>query len=231
METMIKKIKESEEFKKMFECEQNNKNHFTDVGHHTMESIKYLKLKKLELDEETRETREKIEIVLLLHDIGKPEVKTTDEKGDHFYGHPQESRKIAENFTNDEIILNLIEHHDDELIAEEKIIKRFINKLGKDFPYPLLWIVKECDIMGQHPQLREEKLNQLTEYIIKFGEVLKEMKQIQLKDLAINGQDLISIGIKGKEIGNLLNGILKKVRIGTLKNEKKDIMKEVKKYI
>lgn len=226
METMIKKIKESEEFKKMFECEQNNKNHFTDVGHHTMESVKYLNT--MELDEETRE---KIETVLLLHDIGKPEVKTTDDKGDHFYGHPQVSRKIAEKFTNDEIILNLIQHHDDELISEEKIIKRYINKLGKDFPYKLLWLVKKCDIMGQHPTLREEKLNQLTEYIIDFGEVLKEMKQIQLKDLAINGQDLISIGIKGKEIGNLLNGILKKVRIGTLKNEKKDIMKEVKKYI
>ena len=227
METIIKKIKESNEYKKMFECEQNNKNHFTDVGHHTMESIKYLN-KELELDEETRE---KIEIVLLLHDIGKPVVKTTDDKGDHFYGHPQESRKIAENFTNDEIILNLIEHHDDDLISEEKIIKRFINKLGKDFPYPLLWIVKECDIMGQHPQLREEKLNKLTEYIIKFGKVLKEMKKIQLKDLAVNGQDLISIGIKGKEIGNLLNTMLKKVRIGTLKNEKESIMKEVKKYI
>ena len=226
METIIKKIKESEEFKKMFECEQNNKNHFTDVGHHTIKSIEYLK--KLELDEETRE---KIEIALLLHDIGKPVVKTTDDKGDHFYGHPQESRKIAEKFINDEIILSLVKHHDDELIAEEKIIKRYINKLGKDFPYHLLWIVKQCDIMGQNPNLQKEKLNQLTKYIIEFGEVLKEMKQIQLKDLAINGQDLISIGIKGKEIGNLLNGILKKVRIGTLKNEKKDIMKEVKKYI
>ena len=124
METIIKKIKESEEFKKMFECEQNNKNHFTDVGHHTIKSIEYLK--KLELDEETRE---KIEIALLLHDIGKPVVKTTDDKGDHFYGHPQESRKIAEKFINDEIILSLVKHHDDELIAEEKIIKRYINKL------------------------------------------------------------------------------------------------------
>ena len=226
METIIKKIKESEEFKKMFKCKQDNKNHFTDVGHHTMESIKYLK--KLELNEETRE---KIEIVLLLHDIGKPVVKTTDDKGDHFYGHPQVSRKIAEKFINDEIILSLIEHHDDELIAEEKIIKRYITKLGKDFPYLLLWIVKQCDIMGQNPNIQKEKLNKLTEYIIEFGEVLKDMKQIQLKDLAINGQDLISIGIKGKEIGNLLNNILKKVRIGTLKNSKKDIMEEVKKYI
>lgn len=226
MEAIIKKIKESEEFKKMFKCEQNNKNHFTDVGHHTMESIKYLTT--IELD---KETREKIEIVLLLHDIGKPVVLTTDDKGDHFYGHPQASRKIAEKFTNDEIILNLIQHHDDELISEEKIIKRYINKLGKDFPYKLLWLVKKCDIMGQHPALKEEKLNQLTEYIIEFGEVLKEMKQIQFKDLAVNGQDLISIGIKGKEIGNLLNTILKKVRIGTLKNEKKDIIKEIQKYI
>ena len=34
---------------------------------------------------------------MLLHDIGKPVCKSTDEKGvDHFYGHPVVSAKLAD---------------------------------------------------------------------------------------------------------------------------------------
>ena len=34
---------------------------------------------------------------ILLHDVGKPLCRSTDEKGiDHFYGHPEAGAKIAE---------------------------------------------------------------------------------------------------------------------------------------
>ena len=36
-------------------------------------------------------------LTMLLHDIGKPVCKSTDEKGvDHFYGHPAVSAKLAD---------------------------------------------------------------------------------------------------------------------------------------
>ena len=37
-----------------------------------------------------------LRLAMLLHDMGKPQTKTTDEKGvDHFHGHAQVSAKLA----------------------------------------------------------------------------------------------------------------------------------------
>ena len=49
-----------------------------------------------------------------------------------------------------------------------------------------------------------------------------------MKDLAVNGKDLIEIGYKpGKEIGNTLNCLLQLVIEGVCPNEKDELLKYV----
>ena len=48
----------------------------------------------------------------------------------------------------------------------------------------------------------------------------------QLKDLAVNGEDLLSIGISdGPELGAVLNGLINAVMDGVCPNQKEELLK------
>lgn len=62
------------EWDRMMECEQNNPHHYTDVGDHTIDAIKYAVRNFADIpDEENRILR----IALLLHDIAKPVINSS----------------------------------------------------------------------------------------------------------------------------------------------------------
>jgi tRNA nucleotidyltransferase (CCA-adding enzyme) len=77
------------------------------------------------------------------------------------------------------------------------------------------------------------RINNIHKLLNALEEVLKEKDCFTLKDLDINGNDLISIGIKqGKEIGNILNTLLDKVINEELENKKEVLFEYVgKKFI
>jgi len=73
------------EFDICFDTGQNHPYHVYNVGMHTLETVSNI------------ESNLVLRWTMLLHDIGKPVVKTTDQNGtDHFYGHPEESVNIAD---------------------------------------------------------------------------------------------------------------------------------------
>lgn len=56
---------------------------------------------------------------------------------------------------------------------------------------------------------------------------MQEDECFSLKDLAVKGKDLISIGYKaGKELGNTLNTLLQMVIDGDCPNEKEKLLQE-----
>ena len=60
-----------------------------------------------------------------------------------------------------------------------------------------------------------------------IDEVLQEEECFSLKDLAVNGKDLMSVGYKaGKELGNALNSLLQLVIDGDCPNEKEKLLQE-----
>ena len=66
------------------ETQQNNPHHCYNVGEHTLKGVSLIRRDRI------------LRLTMLLHDLGKPAVRTTDEKGiDHFYGHPSVSREMA----------------------------------------------------------------------------------------------------------------------------------------
>ena len=72
------------EFDRCMETPQNNPHHCYTVGEHTLKGVSLIRRDRI------------LRLTMLLHDIGKPAVRTTDEKGiDHFYGHPSVSREMA----------------------------------------------------------------------------------------------------------------------------------------
>lgn len=196
------------EFEPCFLTLQNNPYHAYDVAVHTLRSVG-----NIEKDKVLRWT-------MLLHDIGKPGTKTTDEKGiDHFYNHQQLSVRLSraamlrlrfDRRTMDKILL-LVKFHDMHIRAEHKSVRKAMSKVGEDLFEDLLKVM-EADKMAQNPELLKEraiKFRKLREIYLD----IKEKKQCtSLKSLAVSGDDLIALGIRpGKEIKELLTYLLERV--------------------
>ncbi|GAE87113.1 tRNA nucleotidyltransferase [Acetivibrio straminisolvens JCM 21531] len=189
------------EFERCFKTEQNHPYHVYNVGMHILETVSNV------------ENSSVLRWTMLFHDIGKPVVKTTDQNGiDHFYGHPEESMHIAEKimkrlkFDNKTInkILRLVKHHDRRIEPHYKSVRKAVSAVGKEIFLDLLK-VQEADKKGQNPKFLDERLDALKKIREIFFNLEKEGQILSLKDLALNGDDLIAMGFEqSKEIGIIL---------------------------
>lgn len=214
------------EFDAMMLTPQHHIHHIYNVGEHTVKVMENVAPTKV------------MRLTALLHDISKPETITRDEKGDtHFKGHPElGAEKAGEilrrlKFDNDTIhkVKTLIKWHDVRPEAETVNIRKILNKIGEEL-FPMLLDIKYGDIMGQSDYMREEKLEVLEEYKRCFEEIISRKQCFTIKDLAVDGHDLMELGIPaGVEIGKKLNGLLSIVLEDPEKNKKEVLLSYVKK--
>ena len=211
------------EFDKAMVTAQNNPHHCYTVGEHIIQSMA------------ASDADKNIRLAMLYHDIGKPACLTTDEKGiDHFYGHPEVSGQICKaslrklKFDNDTIhtVVQLVTHHDYQILPEKKYVRRAMNRIGKDI-FPLLLKVKQADLHAQSTYQREEKQEKLDEICALYKEIVQENECVDLKGLAVTGSDLIAWGMKpGRELGEMLSQLLAIVIDDPGKN-RKEALKEI----
>ncbi|WP_251315902.1 CCA tRNA nucleotidyltransferase [Flintibacter muris] len=170
-----------------------------------------------------------LRLTMLLHDIGKPSCKSTDENGiDHFYGHPAVSAKLAgqmlqtlkfDNKTRERVV-TLVEYHDIQIPCRDRSIRKWLSRLGPETFFQLLE-VKRADGMGQSYELVKDRLAELEKMKSKAKEIIAQGQCFCLKDLSVNGQDVIAAGIApGPEVGQVLNGLLERVLNGEIPNER-----------
>ena len=175
-----------------------------------------------------------LRLTMFLHDIGKPSCKSTDEKGvDHFYGHPGVSAELADQmlrtlkFDNKtrERVVTLVEHHDVQIPPRSQVVRRWLNRLGEETFFQILE-VKQADGMGQVYELVKERLAELDVLRAKAEEIVAQGQCFTLKDLAVNGRDVIAAGIApGPEVGQVLNGLLELVLSGEVPNDRETLLK------
>lgn len=174
-----------------------------------------------------------IRLTLLLHDCGKPSTFTMDAEGNgHFYSHAAMSEKMAtavlSRFRYDrettEQVLKLIHYHDTILPTDPKGIKHFLSRHGEEFLRRLL-AVKEGDCAGHAPSFIPERQEELRRIRRVLDEVIAEGDCFSLKDLAVNGDDVIRAGVpSGKQVGCLLQELLTAVIDGTVANERQELL-------
>ncbi len=216
------------EFDDMMITEQNNPNHIYNVGEHTIKAVE-----NIGSDHILRWT-------MLLHDIGKPKTKTIDENGiGHFYGHAEVSADMAkeilkrlrfDNYTIDTVV-RLVRWHSYDIKPTKKAVRKAANKIGVDI-MEMLFEVKKADILAKNPLIIENRLLILDEVVQVYNQVKSDNDCINLNQLAINGKDLIEIGIKpGILIGNILNDLLQKVLEEPKLNKKEILIEEVKQQL
>lgn len=196
------------EFDACMETQQNTPHHCFSVGEHTLKSLCNIRADKV------------LRLTMLLHDIGKPMVKRTDENGrDHFKTHGPEGEKMAVRILrrlkldNDTIgkVSRLIKWHDFRPNPDMVSVRRAVHKVGEDL-FSMYLEVQRADILAQSQYRREEKLARLAAVQACYEEILNQKQCLSLKDLAITGKDLIEQGYRpGKEIGTTLNALLEHV--------------------
>lgn len=229
------------ELKQMINCPQHNKHHIYDVWNHTLKSISALD----SLDIFPEEIL-KFRLIMLFHDIGKPNTLSTDENGwNHFYKHPTESENITKriferlkisNSVNSKIlkeVLILIKYHDIEVTNKKNKIIKAIITLDRNIETFNDWIVvKQADSLAQNLIISKEHLEKLDMIKSSFLSLKKNNNIIvNLNQLNISGKDLINLGLKGKDIGIMLNNLLHDVAFGNLLNEKEILKNSVIKRI
>lgn len=173
-----------------------------------------------------------VRMALLLHDIGKPDSKTTDENGyDHFYSHASVSAQKAEQvlrrlrYSNAFVgtVVELVAAHDVEFVPTKACARRLLNKFGVDQLHRLLKL-RECDNRAHTLEAWARFETKTVPFAAVLQQVLDEESAFSLKDLAINGKDLIAAGYKpGPQMGELLNSLLDAVITEQCKNDPVDL--------
>lgn len=196
------------EFDRMMETPQKNKHHSYSVGEHTIHTLQEIEPDKV------------LRLTMLLHDVAKPVCITCDNQGqNHFKGHPAEGAVMAREilrrlkFDNDTIdrVCCLIRYHDDRPELNPRNVRRAMSRI-KIENMEALFAVKRADMLGQSLYHREEKLKYIDTYERMYREILEQEQCVQKKDLAINGRDLIAMGMKpGKGLGNVLDALFEEV--------------------
>lgn len=212
------------EFDDMMHTTQETPHHMYNVGEHTLKAMENIRPEKVQ------------RLTMLLHDVGKPSMKTVDaDHIAHFKGHEEKGAKIAKQilkrlkFDNDTLnkVTKLTFYHDHRMPARMKEVRFAMNQIGKDL-FPLYMEIRMADTLAQSEYQRKEKLENLRGIEQCYHEIMEKDQCVSLKGLAVSGSDLLRLGMKpGKDIGNLLNELLVLVLNDPEYNDKEKLEKIV----
>ena len=172
---------------------------------------------------------------MLLHDLGKPACFIVDEaEVGHFYGHDELGAQMAAEITarlrfdkkTAERIALLIARHMRQIEPAEKAVGRVLRQMGEEALRQLL-AVKRADAAACHPDYAWQT-GTLDEVEAVLDTLLAQEKCFTLRDLAVNGHDLMALGLRGQTIGRTLDALLERVAEGELPNEKAALLMWVK---
>ena len=210
-----------------FDFDQKTPFHRYDIYEHLLQSVKHAKKDIV------------IKLSAYFHDIGKPNCFTIDQNGrGHGYGHHKESAILAGNILkrfkvdNDTYfnVVKLIEYHDYVIKENKPSVKKLLSRLGDNLFLSLLSL-KTADAMAHAEEVKIERLNQIKNIKNIFSEIKKNKECYSLKKLEVSGKDVLSLGVKGKLVGDILAYLLEEVIYERLLNDKKILMDAINEYI
>lgn len=166
-----------------------------------------------------------LRLAALFHDLGKPETRKMEDGIARYYGHA----KIGTDLTSIILkrmkypkavikdVLILIERH--MIRLEEANLKRLVSRIGLVNTKKLIYLLKADKLsIDRDVSFLNEKL----EEVEKLGQ---EEAVISLKELKIDGNDLIKLGYKDKEIGKVLDFLFSAYLENKVENDKEKLIK------
>lgn len=100
---------------------------------------------------------------------------------------------LCPEFYSTEGLVLLVERHDAQLPPRSQVIRRWLGRLGPEAFFQLLE-VKRADSMEQDLEKVRDRLVELDEIKAKAEQILAEGQYFTLKDLAVDGRDVMAAG-------------------------------------
>lgn len=205
--------------------DQRNPYHCKDVFDHTLDVV------------DNTEADLILRLAALFHDIGKPETFVLDGRYiGRFYGHSIKGAEIAEkvmkrlkydNKSIAQVMILVKEHMSRYKNLSDKALKRFINRVGQD-NIDRLFELQIADVRALASE-DEMDIGDILKLKNEVERILNEEQPLSVKDLKIDGHDLIGLGIpEGEQIGIILKELLEVV-LDNPGTNKKDILIEIAK--
>ncbi|MCB9803579.1 HD domain-containing protein [Candidatus Nomurabacteria bacterium] len=193
-----------------------------------------------------------IKLAALLHDIAKPRCDMGD---GHFYGHDKEGSKMTGEimqrmkFSKADIkrtqllVMNHMFYypHAEEGMSEAEIeyikehewsdaaVRRFIARVGEE-NIEDLFALRIADATSNPKSAFNPEEIQLLQH--RISEVRQYDMALKVKDLAIDGNDLLKMGVKaGPNVGRVLDYLLERVLDDPLINTKEQLLSKARKYL
>jgi tRNA nucleotidyltransferase (CCA-adding enzyme) len=128
-------------------------------------------------------------------------------------------------------IVDLVMYHDSDIYAAERPVRRWLNKIGFEMLDKLI-CVKLADI-GAHSEIGQfDRVQRYYKIHDIAAKIMSEQQCFQIKDLAINGHDVIGIGVEaGPAVGKVLNHLLDRVLDEDILNEHDALIEEAERYL
>ncbi len=176
-----------------------------------------------------------LKLAALFHDIAKPKTYVEKDGVGHFYGHEQESAKMATEImdrwriskASQDKVSELINRHLRLPNPDNRFkVKKFISDVGVD-TINLLCDLMIADKVCKTPPYDFEQIYRL-KFIIE--EIQKKEEPLKITDLEVNGNDMIDIGYKGKSIGEVLSSLLTIVLDHPRLNEKEYLLEKAQEW-
>jgi len=194
------------ELQDCFGFAQHNSHHDKDVFEHSLAV----------LDNTTDDPV--LRLAAQLHDIGKPRTFTLDGNGKgHFYSHhivggdmtaEIMSRLRFDKKTAASVTALVTDHMSRFAFLRKGGVKKLINRVGTENLDRLIRL-QEADILGSAGPY---DFTLLLDLVREINRVVNRGEPLGVKDLAVSGRDLVSLGIEeGPEVGRILNKLLAKV--------------------
>ena len=209
------------ELKPTMGFQQHNRNHIYDVYTHICHVVEAV---PQELS---------LRWAALLHDVGKPGTFSWGEDGQgHFYGHDRLSADMADeilrrlkasNALREEVVF-LIAHHMMRPEPNKKLLRRYLSKWGAQRLDKLL-LLQSADLGSKGVPGKGLPFEEIRAVM---DEIAAENSCLTVKDLAVNGHDLMALGLSGQAVGQCLNMLLSKVLDEELPNEQSALFAEIR---
>ena len=199
--------------------DQKSRFHCYDVWEHSVRSMTHVAPQK------------HLRYHMMFHDLGKPLCFTEDQRGGHYYGHTEISAELAQKimarlkFDNDtrRKVEILMKWHDVYFEPTEAAVRKVLSKIGAERLQDVL-DAKRADNSAK----RREGLERAQEPWNKAEEILHKLVEedvcVTLKQLALDGRDMMRLGLAGKAVGEMLEKLLSAVIEGALPNEREALL-------
>ncbi len=178
-----------------------------------------------------------LRLTMLLHDVGKPLTSAQDADGlNNLHDYAGEGAELAKAMLRRlhyksgtvKTVTELLRLHGTPVPTGPKALRHLIGELGES-NFFLLLEVKRAETMALSGEYVKSRLKELDAAEAAARELLAQRPCLKLRDLAVNGRDVIGAGVRqGPEVGQILSALFTRVTDGELPNDREALLTELK---